>query len=187
LTSDITKKIQEYDTNNLTEFGNDFRKSKLMAMIDATDPSIVSNDTAIRMVYKINPVKGISQRYEFTFSNALYRPVKYEYKPTEQEVFQSSTFTYVKENTLYRNALIVDDGIGNLNLVYTSNGNRIILQKNIGIINYSYGNVKLDINPFDYTELAFYAKPNTSDINVNESKFLKIDYSKIIVLVNPIA
>jgi hypothetical protein len=187
LISDITTTIRSYDTLYLTEFGNDFRKSKLMAMIDATDQSIVSNDTAIRMVYKITPVKGVSQRYEFTFSNALYRPIQYEYKPLEQEVFQSSTFVYVKNNVAYQNALIVDDGIGNLNLVYTSNGNRIIIQQGIGIINYSSGNVKLDINPYDYTELAFYGKPNTSDINVNESKFLKIDYSKIIVLVSPIA
>ena len=187
LISDITHKIKEYDNLYLTEFGNDFRKSKLMAMIDSTDQAIVSNDTAVRMVYKITPVKGISQRYEFSFSNALYRPVQYEYKPLEQEVFQSSTFTYIKNNVAYTNALIVDDGIGNLNLVYTSNGIRIILEKNIGTIVYRTGNVKLDINPYDYTELAFFARPNASDINVNESKFLRIDYSKIIVLVNAIA
>jgi hypothetical protein len=186
LISDITKTIRNYDTLYLTEFGNDFRKSKLMSMIDSTDQSIVSNDTAIRMVYKITPVKGVSQRYNFSFSNALYRPVRYEYKPSEQEVFQSSTFTYLKKNISYT-ALIVDDGIGNLNLVYTSNGNRIILEKGIGNINYSNGNVRLDINPYDYSELAFFAKPNSSDINVNESKFLRIDYNKIIVLVNPIA
>ena len=187
LISDITNKIKEYDNLYLTEFGNDFRKSKLMAMIDSTDQAIVSNDTAVRMVYKITPVKGISQRYEFSFSNALYRPVQYEYKPLEQEVFQSSTFTYIKNNVAYTNALIVDDGIGNLNLVYTSNGIRIILEKNIGTIGYRTGNVRLDINPYDYTELAFFARPNASDINVNESKFLRIDYSKIIVLVNAIA
>lgn len=187
LISDITNSIKEYDRLYLTEFGNDFRKSKLMSMIDSTDKSIVSNDTAVRMVYKIYPVKGISQRYEFSFSNALYRPIQYEYKPLEQEVFQSSTFTYLKNNVSYANALIVDDGIGNLNLVYTSNGNRVILEKNIGTINYITGNVMFDINPYDYSELAFFAKPNVSDVNVNESKFLRIDYSKIIVLVNPIA
>ena len=186
LISDITTTIRNYDTLYLTEFGNDFRKSKLMAMIDSTDQSIVSNDTAIRMVYKIYPVKGVSQRYNFSFSNALYRPVQYTYKPLEQEVFQSSTFTYLNKNISYT-ALIVDDGIGNLNLVYTSNGNRIILEKNIGNINYTNGNVRLDITPYNYSELAFYAKPNNSDINVNESKFLKIDYNKIIVLVNSIA
>ena len=188
LITDITKKIKEYDVNYLTEFGNDFRKSKLMAMIDSTDGAIVSNDTAVRMVYKIAPVKGKSQRFEFTFSNALYRPVKYEYKPSEQEVLQSSTFSYVKNNNIYQNVLIVDDGIGNLNLCYTSSGTRIILEKYIGSINYSTGAMRFDINPYDYAQsIDFFAKPNTSDVNVNENKFLKIDYSKIIVLVNPIA
>ena len=188
LTSDITKKIQEYDTNNLTEFGNDFRKSKLMAMIDSTDASIVSNDTAIRMIHKTTPVKGKSQRFEFTYSNALYRPVQYEYKPLEQEVFQSSLFTYVKNNVMYQNVLVVDDGMGGLNLCYTSSGLRIVLEKSIGTIDYTTGAVKLDVNPYNYAQsIDYYAKPNTSDVNVNESKFLKIDYSKIIVLVNPIA
>jgi len=188
LITEITKKIQEYDTNNLTEFGNDFRKSKLMSMIDSTDASIISNDTAVRMVYKITPVKGKSQRFQFTYSNAIYRPVQYEYKPLEQEVIQTNTFSYVKNNNLYQNVLIVDDGIGNLNLCYTSNGNRIILEKGIGTVNYKNGNIKFDIKPYDYTQsIDFYAKPNTSDVNVNENKFLKIDYSKIIVLVSPIA
>ena len=188
LITEITKKIQEYDTNNLTEFGNDFRKSKLMGMIDSTDASIVSNDTAIRMLYKITPVKGKSQRFEFTYSNALYRPVQYEYKPLEQEVIQTSTFSYVKNNNLYQNVLIVDDGIGNLNLCYTSNSNRIILEKGIGTVNYRTGSMMFTINPYDYTQsIDFYAKPNTSDVNVNENKFLKIDYSKIIVLVSPLA
>jgi len=188
LITEITKKIQEYDTNNLTEFGNDFRKSKLMGMIDSTDASIVSNDTAIRMLYKITPVKGKSQRFEFTYSNALYRPVQYEYKPLEQEVIQTSTFSYVKNNNLYQNVLIVDDGIGNLNLCYTSNSNRIILEKGIGTVNYRTGSLTFNINPYDYTQsIDFYAKPNTSDVNVNENKFLKIDYSKIIVLVSPLA
>lgn len=188
LVTEITKKIQEYDTNNLTEFGNDFRKSKLMALIDSTDASIVSNDTAVRMLYKITPIKGRSQRFEFTYSNAIYRPVQYEYKPLEQEVIQTSTFSYVKNNNVYQNVLIVDDGIGNLNLCYTSNGNRIILEKAIGSVNYKTGSMAFNINPYDYTQsIDFYARPNTSDVNVNENKFLKIDYSKIIVLVSPLA
>jgi hypothetical protein len=188
LITEITKKIQEYDTNNLTEFGNDFRKSKLMALIDSTDASIVSNDTAVRMLYKITPIKGRSQRFEFTYSNAIYRPVQYEYKPLEQEVIQTSTFSYVKNNNVYQNVLIVDDGIGNLNLCYTSNGNRIIIEKAIGSVNYKTGSMAFNINPYDYTQsIDFYARPNTSDVNVNENKFLKIDYSKIIVLVSPLA
>ena len=108
--------------------------------------------------------------------------------PLEQEVIQTSTFSYVKNNNVYQNVLIVDDGIGNLNLCYTSNGNRIILEKAIGSVNYKTGSMAFNINPYDYTQsIDFYARPNTSDVNVNENKFLKIDYSKIIVLVSPLA
>jgi hypothetical protein len=89
---------------------------------------------------------------------------------------------------MYQNVLVVDDGMGGLNLCYTSSGLRIVLEKSIGTIDYTTGAVKLDVNPYNYAQsIDYYAKPNTSDVNVNESKFLKIDYSKIIVLVNPIA
>ena len=189
LITDVTNSIQNYDNDHLTEFGSDFRKSKLMAMIDSSDPSIVSNDTAIRMIYKITPIKGRAQRINFSFSNALYRPLQYIYNNGEPEIFQSSLFSYAQGMTLFQNVLITDDGVGNLRLCYTSStNNRVILNPNIGTINYITGDVQLDINPYNYSQsIDFYAKPNAADITVNESKFLKIDYSKIVVLITPVS
>jgi hypothetical protein len=111
--TDVVQSIKNYDNLYLTEFGNDFRKSKLMTMIDSTDGSIVSNDTAIRMIYKTFPVKGRKQRLIFSFSNALYRPFQSLYQSTEQEVFQSNLFTYADDdnNRIYENVLITDDGV----------------------------------------------------------------------------
>jgi len=189
LITDVTNSIQNYDNDHLTEFGSDFRKSKLMAMIDSSDPSIVSNDTAIRMIYKTTPIKGRTQRINFSFSNALYRPLKYIYNNGEPEIFQSSLFSYAQGMTLFQNVLITDDGVGNLRLCYTSStGNRVILNPSIGTVNYTTGDVQLDINPYNYSQsVDFYAKPNAADITVNESKFLKIDYSKIVVLITPVS
>jgi hypothetical protein len=181
--SDVLSKIQEYDSVYLTEFGSDFRKSKLMSMVDSVDPAIVSNDTVVRMIYKITPVRGRSQRYNFSFSNLLYRPVQYTYQSNEQEIFQSSLFSYVKNNVIYNNVFISDDGVGNLRLCYNFNGERVVLEASIGTIDYLTGTVSLEINPYNYTtSIDFYARPDNSDVTVNESKFLKIDYSKIVVL-----
>jgi hypothetical protein len=141
LKTELTQKIKDYDSTYLTEFGNDFRKSKLMSMIDSTDPSIISNDTTVRMLYKIVPVKTVTQRINFSFSNALYRPLQYEYQPYEQEVLQSSLFSYIKNGVSYSNALITDDGVGNLRICYNLSGVRIVIEPNIGSVNYTTGDM----------------------------------------------
>jgi hypothetical protein len=188
LKTELTQKIKDYDSTYLTEFGNDFRKSKLMSMIDSTDPSIISNDTTVRMLYKIVPVKTVTQRINFSFSNALYRPLQYEYQPYEQEVLQSSLFSYIKNGVTYSNALITDDGVGNLRICYNLSGVRIVIESNIGSVNYTTGDMSFDINPFDYVgSIDFYAKPNSSDVTVSESKFLRLDYSKTVVIVTPVS
>jgi hypothetical protein len=188
LKTEITQQIKDYDLNYLTEFGDDFRKSKLMSMIDSTDQSIISNDTSVRMIYKIVPIKTISQRINFSFSNALYRPLRYEYQLYEQEVVQSSFFTYIKNGVTYSNAIITDDGIGNLRICYNASGVRVVIESNIGSVNYDTGEMSFDINPFDYIgSIDFYAKPNLSDVTVSESKFLRIDYSKTVVIVTPVS
>lgn len=178
--SDVVNAIKNYDTTYLTEFGNDFRKSKLISMIDAADPSIVSNQTDVRAVYKITPRRSVNERINFTFSNALYRPLQYPYNVGESEVLKSSTFTYVKNNTQYT-AVLSDDGVGNIRVYYSQPGSPVVvLEPNIGTVDYTAGKVVFDINIFNYVQsIDLFAVINTNDILVNESKFLRIDYSKI--------
>jgi hypothetical protein len=124
-----------------------------------------------------------NQKYNFTFANLLYRPVQYVYQSTEQEVLQSSLFTYIKDGRIFDNVFISDDGIGNLRICYNLNGERVVLESSIGTIDYLTGTLSFEINPYNYnTSIDFYARPDNSDVTVNENKFLKIDYSKIVVL-----
>jgi hypothetical protein len=182
LKTDIIQTIKSFDANNLDEFGSDFRKSKLVAAIDDTDPSILSNDTTVRAIYKIAPQRTVTQKIEFSYGNALYRPLQYVYLETEPEVFKSNVFTYDKNSTLY-NAYISDDGVGTIRIYYINQGGqRIILEPNIGTIDYTTGDVSFDLNPFNYSgSIDLYAKMNDQDITVKESKFLRIDYSKITI------
>jgi hypothetical protein len=178
--SEIITSIQNFDTLNLSEFGSDFRKSKLIATIDNTDQSIISNDTQVRVIYKIAPQRTVNQRIEFSYGNALYRPLQTPYLQNEQEVFKSNSFVYLKNNAYY-NAYISDDGIGGIRLYYLNQVNLpVILEPNIGTINYATGSVAFNINPWTYsTTIDLFAKLNSSDITVNENKFLRIDYTKI--------
>jgi hypothetical protein len=178
--SEIVTNIQNFDALNLSEFGSDFRKSKLIATIDNTDQSIISNDTQVRVIYKIAPQRTVNQRIEFSYGNALYRPLQIPYQQNEQEVFKSNSFVYLKNNAYY-NAYISDDGIGGIRLYYLNQINSpVILEPNIGTINYATGDIAFDINPWTYsTTIDLFAKLNSSDITVNENKFLRIDYTKI--------
>jgi len=186
--SDVINQIKAYDAAYLANFGDDLRKSKLDAMIDASDASIVSNQTAVRAVYKISPRKTVREILKFSFSNPIDHPINAAYAPGQPEAIKSNTFTYFKNNTLYNNAVLSDDGLGNLRIYYSVPGIPVIvLEPNVGTIDYTTGNVELDVNIYDYNNtIDIAAKIATSDISVKESKFLRIDYSKINVSVNAI-
>lgn len=185
--TDVINQIKAYDTNYLVNFGDDLRKSKLDAMIDAADASILSNDTTVKAVYKIAPRKTVSDRVVFSFSNPILRPVSAAYAPGQPEAIKSSSFEYYKNNTFYT-AVLSDDGVGNLRIYYTTPGNPVIvLESNVGTIDYNTGNIVMDINVWDYVNtIDIVATIATADINVKENKFLRIDYSKINVNINPV-
>lgn len=193
--SDILNKISSYESTYLNNFGADLRKSKLLTMIDSADTSIVSNETTLRAIYKITPVKGIEQRINFTFSNPLARPLRAPYIINEIECIKSDYFSYYKDGIYYNTSTnkpvtLSDDGNGYIRLYYTEYDkitNTIvqqILEPNIGTVNYETGELAFDINPYDYdTNINIYAKVLNSDIVVQESKYLKLDQDAISVTV----
>jgi hypothetical protein len=185
LKTEVIAKIQEYSDVYLTDFGNDLRKSKLSSMIDEADPAIISNQTSLRAIYKLLPVKGVTQRINFSFSNALYRPFKVAYSENEEETVRSDYFTYVKEGISYT-ARISDDGMGVLRIYYlTPDSKQIILETNIGTVNYDTGEVVMDLNPYDYTNyINMYGITANDDIVVQASKYLKIDFDKVLITIN---
>jgi hypothetical protein len=183
--TEIANSIREYSDSYLTEFGNDLRKSKLISYIDNADPSIISNQTSLRAIYRITPTKGTSTRVNFSFSNPLYRPYKVKYIENETETVKSDLFTYYKDGAFY-NATLSDDGIGNLRIYYTTADSRqVVLEENIGTVNYDTGELLFYLNAYDYNGyINVYAKTLNDDIVVQESKYLKIDFEKLYVTVN---
>lgn len=190
LRTDVLAKIQQYDADYLNNFGDDIRKSKLASYIDSADGSIISNDLALRAMYKIAPLKAQSSRINFSFSNPIYNPVARTYTPGEVESVRSDTFIYSKPGVVgtFYTARISDDGNGILRLYYSAPNLPVnILIENIGTIDYATGNMEFDINPYDYTDVInFYAKLDTADIAViKPTKFLRIDYTKVAINMVP--
>lgn len=191
LTTLVKNTIKSYDSTYLVEFGDDLRKSKLTSLIDSADPSFISNQTSLRAVYRINPIRTTLNKYNFSFNNALDRPPNYAYKynPGDPLVINSSKFTYYNSNNgVYYDAYIGDDGAGKLILYYVSAVNPIqVLNSDIGTVNYATGELKFNFTPYDFINyIDIYARYASDDILVSNTKFLKIDYSKINVTLLPV-
>ena len=183
LKAEIKQSITNYAVEYLNEFGADLRKSKLMTMIDQSDTSIVSNDTTLSMVYKTTPVKGTESHLNINFSNKILRNGTTKYTDEDVEVFKSSSFTYYDIGTeTYKTVIITDDNTGNLRMYYTKPNPKggidlkVVVDSNIGTIDYNTGKVDLYINPYDYDGYVyFYATPKNSDVVVQQNKYIKFN------------
>ena len=71
LKSDVTTTITNYNTNTLSQFDGVFRFSKLSSLIDATDNSILSNITTLKIRKDFTPTLGSSTKYNVYFRNVI--------------------------------------------------------------------------------------------------------------------
>jgi hypothetical protein len=182
LQSEINSQIKLYSDNNLTEFGNDLRKSKLASYIDTADVSIVSNQTTLRAIHRITPTKTTSNYIKFSFESALKRPILTPYVVGEQEVIKSSAFSYYNTSSgQIVNAYLSDDGAGKLRIYYIGPLSPVtILESNIGTVDYKTGTLTFNITVQDYINyISIFSIFNTDDIIVNNTKFIKIDYNNV--------
>jgi hypothetical protein len=185
--------IINYGTNNLTEFGSDLRYSKLVADIDNSDPSIVSNETKLRLIKRWNPLLGVYQTLSFTFDNELFHEeVTYLIPQGHEQVIQSDYFTYLHTDGLTYSAYVGDDGTGILN-VYTYQiiqgvNTRTILAAGVGSVNYLTGEFLLTtvINAYSGNYISIYALPKNKDLYSVKNKFLIIESTNITTTINDI-
>jgi hypothetical protein len=167
--------IKKYRDDNLKGFDSDFRFSKMLKYIDGVDTSIESNDTEIKLKYKITPTINLFYDINIQLNNGIF------VGSAQNPSIISTPFFY--KGTL---AKISDDGNGKL-YVYaeTSNGN-VILNSNLGDIDYSKGKMSIrnlyvtDI-PNDLSNIDILIKPAKSDIIAYRNQIINLDNDDIIV------
>lgn len=181
--------ISAYSTNNLSDFKKTFRYSNFTAAIDNSDTSILSNDTSVQAVLAVNPTLNVNSTYTLDFKNQLIidHPLTAgELVSTHKPAIKSSTFTYNGKKT----AFIQDDGAGKLQILQTTTGGFIYLNRDVGSVNYITGKVILknfNISAYDGADVRFYARTLLSDITPPNNRIITIRPEDVLITVYGVA
>jgi len=185
----ILSAITQFSTDHIETFGSDLRYSKIVAHIDNSDVSITSNDTGIKIIKRLSPKINYATSFSFSFNNASDQEEEFagysKRNPLSDEpAITSSPFTYVtSDGTNYPLSYIRDNNFGLL-LVYTViNGVFTILNENIGSINYTTGDVKINnlLTSSYGNYISLYMLPMNKDIVINNNKILIIDPNDVTI------
>lgn len=193
----VINNIVNYSKNNLEKFDNDLRYSKVVSVIDGSDPSIVSNQTDLRLIKRLSPTLNTNEKYSIkTFNPIFYTSTVYtpnaEHTALHSDPYSlhsehtsilSSTFTYNStDGKSYPLSFIEEDQRGNLR-VFSPIGNELIVTDVIGTVNYVTGEIVINrLNAANYNNyISLYIRTETSDLIAKQNKILIIDPSDIIV------
>jgi len=184
ISSEVANTIATFNTQSLNDFKTNLYYSQLVTAISNADPSIISNETTLRLMSKITPVAGMLQNFSFSFNQPLVAnlpPLAANYPSTEQTVITSSLFL-----SNGKTCLIEDDGMGNLRLVQAS-GTQHLAITNIGTINYATGDILITNL---YTDTGFliklYANAAAQDLVSATNVILQIEPSDVVINVEQV-
>ena len=137
----IRNTIASFNQNNLNDFGSTLRLSKLSSAIDNSDKSILSNKIVAKPIIEYAPILNRIENPTFKFDQELVKPYPYkettgflDYKPS----ITSSVFSY---NNVC--ALLQDNGAGVMQIINSDVINTLVLNPNVGTVNYNTGEVRL--------------------------------------------
>ena len=184
--SNIRTKVYNTIINFNNKFLNNFKKtlyySQLENAIDNAEPSIVSNETKLRLISLITPRGGIRQNFSVNFSQPLVdnlSPITTITHPANlQLTISSSIFT-----SAGKHVIIEDDNNGNMMLVESS----LLVHKTIvkiGTVDYPSGSILLTNILSDMNEtIKIYALSKMKDLVSNQNVILKVDSSDVEITV----
>lgn len=146
--------LNTYNINNLDDFNVTVRYSQIAAAIDNTDPTITGSDTNLYLIKKINPILGVNNSFAISFQN-----------PVDVSSITSSAFVFGDNDTT---CYLGDDGTGNLNIITNTNNSNIIVHSNVGIIDYTTGDISitnLNVSSYFGSGIKIYGTPTNKDFS----------------------
>ena len=167
--------ISQYNNDSLGNFKKTLYFSKLSEMIDASESSVISNDTSLKLVYRLYPQTDVDTNYRVQINNELQTETGLRLSVGEKHyghTLTSSVFTYEGSR-----CVLVDDTQGGV-YVAAKQSDRIEVIKLIGSINYVSGILTLvnfNVSSYEgnYIELMFQTK--SKNISGSKNAILAID------------
>jgi hypothetical protein len=179
--------ILNYASTNLNSFSKTFRYSKLVQAVDATDASIISNETDINLVKYLTPELGVPLNLTLDFKCPLTQEIPLlgdEHPMVDVHGVSSTPFTY----TGIQNCVLEDNGDGVMRIVSPSGANHKKIV-DVGTVDYETGVVRLNnFNVQNYvgTSLKIYAEPRSRDITAIQNVILNIIESDVNITIEQI-
>jgi hypothetical protein len=161
----VTKTIQNYNTTYLNSFSGVFRHSNLSSQIDATEDSIISNITTIKLHREIEVKYNTNENYKIYLGNPIY------YSGVPENSLTSTGF-YIQgepEKLMFLEDMPMGDKMGVVRMYYYNIDNKTYY-KTFGSIDYTAGTVtltELEITGVDQANGGIFeliVKPQSNDV-----------------------
>lgn len=184
----VLSTIADYNDQYLNSFDGIFRFSKFTAAVDATESSIVSNITTVKLHRIVIPKYNVLSSYKIELGNPIYG------SGLPEESILSSGF-YIAEYpdlVVYLEDLPTDTVNGQLRLFYRNASLEKQYIKTFGSVNYTTGSINIEsLNIIGIAEADFklIIKPQSNDVVSIRNQLVNIheDLTNVIVIADKVA
>ena len=182
LQTNVLSTISTYNTDTLQNFTGMFRHSALGKNIDATDTSILSNVTTVKMYKTFTPTLNSALKYTISYNNAFYNPHA-DHNKTAGGIVSSTGFK-INDDSSASEHFLDDDGSGVIRAYYLVSGTRTYTDATFGTINYTTGEIILtaahitsisNVDGSASTVVRVFVIPNSNDVVPVRNQVLQID------------
>lgn len=182
----VISSILNFSQANLNDFNKTMRYSRLTQSIDATHPSVVSNETICKAVKYITPATGVALTLNVDFGVPLevLSPDIDVNVSTDKHAVETTTFIYRGKK-----AFLQDDGKGVMRVIATPSGEQTVIVPDAGTVNYETGLVQLsnfEVDSYAGGQIKIYAATRSKDIFSTKNTILNINESDIQITVQQV-
>ena len=180
LKTSVTAGLNRYSKDiDMNRFGGRFKYSKALQLIDRVDNAISSNITKVKIRRDMKVLKNQFAQYELCFGNRFHvNPNGLNIKSTGFTLAGSSDIVYLTD------APNTDLKMGIISIVkMDANGNRIVVAKDAGTVDYEKGEILLNTvnissTVADNSIIEVQAFPESNDVVGLKDLYLTLDVSK---------
>lgn len=170
-----------YNDRELGRFARNFKMSRLLKLIDSLSPASISSTMEITLAKDFEVNLSTPATYAIKFDNSLFHPLDGYSAIIATEEFG---YSYAGSNV---DSFLEDDGYGNIRVYTLIAGQKVIIKKKIGTVDYSTGLVTLiNFNPAylgaGKTTLRMFVVPKNKDVYARRNQILELTNTLVVAI-----